>query len=292
MKSMTGYGKCHINKENIDCEIEIKSVNGRYLDLKLYIPRELGFFEFIIRKVIPTYISRGSVELRINLSDMREPKLILNTRKLHKYYDIILQAQAALGYKTDISMEFLLAEPGIVESKNLLDEDELLRSILDECLHQACREIVASMEKEAEGIARGLYSSMDIINEALQRITGQIQPFKEEMHQNMHKRIEELVGKYELENMEQRILQELAMYIDKYDIQEEITRLNSHIITFREALQIANKDIGKTLNFISQEMQREANTLGSKFSNSLTFKDILIIKEEIEKCREIVQNVS
>jgi uncharacterized protein (TIGR00255 family) len=91
--------------------------------------------------------------------------------------------------------------------------------------------------------------------------------------------------------MEQRIVQELAIYIDKYDIQEELTRLDSHIKTFYATLDKAD-DIGKTLNFILQEMQREANTLGSKFSNSKTFTHILIIKEEIEKCREIVQNVS
>jgi len=292
MKSMTGYGKCHVARNNIQCDIEIKSINGRYLDLKLYLPRELSFFEYPIRKILPGYISRGTVELRLNLSDLREPKLMLNTQKLKKYYDIICQAKQALNLDTEVSLEFLLAEPGVIETQNQLAEDELLQEILNECLIGALKEAQASMQNEAEDIRKVLSDSVHLMIPALQRITEHIAPFKQELFNAMQKRIADLVGSYKLENMEQRLLQELAMYVDKYDIQEEISRLRSHIKTFLECLDSRAGDIGKTLNFITQEMQREANTLGSKFSNSVTFKDILMIKEEIEKCREIVQNVA
>jgi uncharacterized protein (TIGR00255 family) len=244
MKSMTGYGKYRVGRENIECEIEIKSVNGRYLDLKLYLPRELGFFEYHLRKTIPEYISRGTVELRLNISDKREPMLHLNTLKLKKYYDIIVQAQKALELSSEVSMEFLLAEPGVIETQNNLDEDPLLNDILNECLSGALKQAQLSMFAEADDIKEVLKNSMNSILPAIGNVEQYIEPFKHELYLAMQKRITDLVGTQKIENMEQRILQELAMYVDKYDIQEEISRLRSHIRTFLECLDSREGDIG------------------------------------------------
>lgn len=291
MKSMTGFGKSHTNNHNIECDIEIKSVNGRYLDVKCYLPRELSFFEFELRKATSKYLSRGSIEIRVNLNDYREPKLRLNELKLRKYYDIIKQAQKSLEIDRDVSMEFLLNEPGVIENCNQLNEDEELHELLIHNLDMALKAICVSMEKEAKDIKDVLSRSLDKIGTALEQVENSIQPYKQELFDNMNKRINEIVGNYQLENTEQRLIQELALYIDKYDVQEEISRLKSHIDTFFATMS-QEREVGKALNFILQEMQREANTLGSKFSNNNTFSDVLIIKEEIEKCREIVQNVS
>ncbi|MCK9557806.1 MAG: YicC family protein [Candidatus Cloacimonetes bacterium] len=291
MKSMTGFGKSHQSMHNIECDIEIKSVNGRYLDIKSYLPRELSFFEFELRKESSKYLSRGSIEIRVNINDYREPKLRLNEPKLRKYYDIIKQAQTSLHLQKDVSLEFLLNEPGVIENGNQLSEDKELHEILLCTLREALNDICRSMINEAKDIQKVLSNSMDDISTAINDVEQAVKPYKQEIFDNMNKRIKEIMGEYQIENTEQRLIQELALYIDKYDIQEEITRLKSHINTFRETVKL-EQEIGKTLNFILQEMQREANTLGSKFSNSNTFKDVLIIKEEIEKCREIVQNVS
>ncbi|MDD2616417.1 MAG: YicC family protein [Candidatus Cloacimonetes bacterium] len=291
MKSMTGFGKSHTNRHNIECDIEIKSVNGRFLDIKCYLPRELSFFEFELRKATSKYLSRGSIEIRVNINDYREPKLRLNELKLRKYYDIIKQAQKSLEIDRDVSMEFLLNEPGVIENCNQLNEDEELHELLIHNLDMALKAICVSMEKEAKDIKDVLSRSLDKIGTALEQVESAIQPYKKELFDNMNKRINEIVGNYQLENTEQRLIQELALYIDKYDVQEEITRLKSHIDTFFATMS-QEREVGKALNFILQEMQREANTLGSKFSNNNTFSDVLIIKEEIEKCREIVQNVS
>lgn len=291
MKSMTGFGKSHTNNHNIECDIEIKSVNGRYLDVKCYLPRELSFFEIELRKATSKYLSRGSIEIRVNINDYREPKLRLNELKLRKYYDIIKQAQKSLEIDRDVSMEFLLNEPGVIENCNQLNEDEELHELLIHNLDMALKAICVSMEKEAKDIKDVLSRSLDKIGTALEHVENSIQPYKQELFDNMNKRINEIVGNYQLENTEQRLIQELALYIDKYDVQEEITRLKSHIDTFFATMS-QEREVGKALNFILQEMQREANTLGSKFSNNNTFSDVLIIKEEIEKCREIVQNVS
>jgi len=291
MRSMTGFGKSHQNNYDIECDIEIKSINGRYLDIKCYLPRELSFLEHQIRKTTSTYLFRGSIEIRVNINDYREPKIRLNEPKLRKYHEIIKQAKNALGVQQDVSLEFLINEPGVIESINQLDEDPQMLDLINSTLHIALRSVQQSTMIEAEQIKVHLLESFAAIEAAIKRIAEQIVPFKEELFSSMRKRINEILSSYNIENTEQRLMQELAIYIDKYDIQEEITRLNSHIQTFHTTL-LKKDDIGKTLNFILQEMQRESNTLGSKFSNSVTFSDIIIIKEEIEKCREIVQNVS
>jgi len=120
-----------------------------------------------------------------------------------------------------------------------------------------------------------------------------IEPYKQELYEKLKQRLEELLSKESHEVLEQRLVLETAIYVDKYDIQEELTRLNSHLDTLTQLLDNSNgQEVGKKLNFVLQEMQREANTLGSKFSTTQSFKYILIIKEEIEKCREIGLNVS
>ncbi len=291
MKSMTGYGSSRISNNGIDVEFEIKSVNSRYLDLRLYLPRDLNFFEAIIRKRLPQVLSRGAIEVRLNFSDHREPKLQLDENKLLKYKELANSAAVLLGIDSSVSIEFLLQEPGVIDNINSLSEDDLLSGVLIEALDSALNKAKCSMEVEALQMKEVLRSSVLNISKAIAAVQELCLPFKQELYQNMLRRVEEIVGTYKLENIEQRIVQELAVYVDKYDIGEELSRLKSHIETFILTLE-ENGDNGKTLNFIIQEMQREANTLGSKFSTSKSFPLVLIIKEEIEKCREIIQNVA
>ena len=288
---MTGFGDAHISKDGIDLDVEIKSINGRFLDLRFILPRELSFFEYKIRKHISNNISRGTVEIRINYNDYREPKLVLDKIKLLKYNELAIQASNLLSSEEVISIEFLLQEPGVIMSENHLEDDPILANILNECLVLSLQKITESMHKEGEQIKSVLQDSMLKIKNIVASIYELCEPFKKAMFENMHKRILELLESYQVENMEQRLMQEVAIYVDKYDVAEELTRLIAHINTFQNTLQ-EEGDIGKTLNFIIQEMQREANTLGSKFSTPQSFPLILAIKEEIEKCREIVQNVA
>ncbi len=291
MKSMTGFGNSKISKHGIDLEIEIKSINARYLDQRLYLPRELMFYEESIRRTLPQFVSRGTIEIRISYTDHREPKLILDKNKLLKYHEMALNAAVLTGQSNQISLEFLLQEPGVIESSNNLAEDANLLGVLNDGMQNALEKLELSLIREAEEMKKTLSDSMQTIEDAVNAVSLQCLPYKEELFQKMLRRIEELVGTYKLDNLEQRLVQEVAIYVDKYDIGEEISRLKTHINTFRETLGLVN-DNGKTLNFIIQEMQREANTLGSKFSTSNSFKLILTIKEEVEKCREIVQNVA
>lgn len=291
MKSMTGYGKAKIQKNDMDCEIEIKSINGRFLDMRIYLPREISFFEYPIRQHIGKVLSRGTVEIRVTFADRREPALKLNEVKLVKYYELVKQAQALLDIDEDISLEYLLKEPGIIESINNLDEDEQLSELLNQTLDKAIEALELSLRAEASNIKDTLKHSSALMLKTLDNIEKEIQPFKEELYSILKHRVTELLSNFNAEMLEQRLVQELAIYIDKYDIQEEISRLKCHINTLLATLE-KEEDTGKTLNFILQEMQREANTLGSKFSTARTFTYVLTLKEEIEKCREIVQNVA
>ena len=291
MKSMTGFGNALISRDNIDLELEIKSINARFLDLRIFLPRELSFYETEIRRQIIKSISRGAIEVRVNFSDHREPKLVLDKTKLLKYNELAIEAAQLLASEEVISIEFLLQEPGVIESVDRLAEDDILANVLNEALAQALQRIKESMLEEGEQIKQVLCDSMQQIEKAINAVSELCEPFKKELFATMHKHIEELIGSYKVENMEQRLIQELAIYVDKYDIGEELSRLRAHLKTFISTLQ-EEGDIGKTLNFIIQEMQREANTLGSKFSTTQSFPWILTIKEEIEKCREIIQNVA
>lgn len=291
MKSMTGYGRSRSSKNNIDIEFEIKSVNSRYLDLRFYLPRDLSFYETNIRKRIPQVLSRGTVEVRLNFSDHREPKLHLDEVKLLKYRDLAAAAAELLNIKSEVSIEYLLQEPGVIDNINNLGDDELLADMLDDTFDDALEMIKCSLEVESAQMRNVLKDAMENIGDACSKVNDMSAPFKKDLFDNMYKRVGELVATYKMDNLEQRIVQELAIYVDKYDIGEEISRIRGHIETFLSTLESAT-DNGKTLNFIIQEMQREANTLGSKFSTSKSFPLVLIIKEEIEKCREIIQNVA
>jgi len=288
---MTGFGSSKASAENIDVEVEIKSINARYLDQRLYLPRELMFFEAQVRKQISSLLTRGTVEIRISISDHRDPALELDSGKLLKYHNLAKDAAILLGKECDVSLEFLLQEPGVIENKVNLAEDTVMDELLNRALGLALNKLNESVKAEAVQIGLTLNHSLQLIENAVDKVHSLCLPYKDELYQKMLKRIEEISGSYKLENQEQRIMQELAIYVDKYDIGEEISRLKTHLVTFRETLK-KSEDIGKTLNFIIQEMQREANTLGSKFSTSSSFSLILTIKEEIEKCREIIQNVA
>lgn len=293
MKSMTGYGKAKYTNDELEIEIEIKSVNGRYLDLKISAPRELNFFENKVRSKVSERLFRGTVDIRINYTDFREPPMQLDKVRLAKYRELIQEAQSFLGVQEALPLQYILAEPGVIQTLNSLDSDSALIHALENTLEDAINSLLICTIKEGEQIKMEFLKSAKMIHDAAQEIQKLIQPFKEELLDKLIQRIDQLLNKESREGLEQRLIQETAIYVDRYDIQEELTRLNSHLDMFTQLLKSSKgQEVGKKLNFVLQEMQREANTLGSKFSTTQSFKYILIIKEEIEKCREISLNVS
>lgn len=291
MISMTGYGKSKLSETYFDIETEIKTVNAKFLDLKLYLPKELNPLEAEIRSLLTRFYPRGTVEVRFKYNDHSEPEIILNEIALKKLLATFDQYQD-LKLSERIPLEFLIKEYGLIEYKSSLFEREDFADSVIKSLKVAIKAQRKMASKEGRQIKKHFTDAIAKIEVSLQNIEQTIDVYKEKLFTDMKLRLSAILKEVEATSLEQRISQELAFYFDKYDIHEELQRLRTHISKFKEIAHNSLKnDTGKTLGFVFQEMQREANTLGSKFSNPLSFDDVIIIKEEVEKCREMILNV-
>ncbi len=291
MISMTGFGKASLVKDDYEIEIEIKSVNGKFLDFKCNVPKDIGYLEPLLRSRISKSYKRGTVELRLRYLDRSKPQIAINENKLLVYTDIMHKVMKAS--KTDIMpLEYMLKEYDIIEFSNKLSDNPQFSGDIIETLSKAIKIQQKAAKKEGNSIKKHILKSIESIFEAVEQIENTIPSFRKELFEKMKARILDLLPQSTNIDLEKRLMQELAIYLDRYDIGEEINRLKEHIDTLDKTIKDrAANDMGKTLNFIFQEMQRESNTLGSKYSNQHSFSNILLIKEEIEKCREIIQNV-
>jgi len=291
MISMTGYGKASISNNEYEIEIEIKSVNGKFLDLKLHLPKEMSVLELPIRSLISQYYKRGTIELKLRYTDNSEPDIKFNEQKLIALSKTLHKVANILSVKM-IPIEYILNQYEIIDLESSLFEREEFKQDVLETIKQAIENEQNMAREEGQGILEVINHSLQVIFTAVKEIEGTIPSFRLELFEKMKERVYEVLPEASKQNLEQRLMQELALYLDKYDIGEELNRLKEHIDTVhRQVIAKEENDLGKTLNFIFQEMQREANTLGSKYSNYHSFGNILLIKEEIENCREIVQNV-
>jgi len=288
---MTGYGKASLIKDDYEIEIEIKSVNAKFLDLKCYIPKDLNYLELPLRTAINQNYKRGTVEMRLRYNDRTKPEVRVNEDKL----EILSKAMQSIVKQLNaekMPIEYIMREYDILEFKSNLFEMVEFNKDVASVLKKAIQNQQKMSSKEGLSIKKHILSSIEKIFLAVSEIEGTILAFRKELFEKMKNRITEILPQSTNTNLEQRLMQELAIYLDRYDIQEEINRLKEHIDTMHKNItERDDNDMGKTLNFIFQEMQREANTLGSKYSNHHSFGNILVIKEEIEKCRELVQNV-
>jgi uncharacterized protein (TIGR00255 family) len=291
MISMTGYGKSTIKKDDYEIEIEIKSVNSKFLDLKCFVPKDTSYLELPIRTTIGQYYKRGSIEVRLRYIDHTKPEVKINENKLKVLNDAI-RTIMNICKSDSIPLEYILKEYDVLEFKSRLFESvEFNKDVID-ATKKAIRNQQITARKEGISIRKIILTSLKSIQSAVIYIDETIPEFRNDLFLKMQSRINDVLPQASSINLEQRLMQELAIYLDKYDIQEELNRLKEHIDTVQNHIQERDEnDIGKTLNFIFQEMHREANTLGSKYSNKLSFNNVILIKEEIEKCREIIQNV-
>ncbi len=290
MKSMTGYGRAKYLDENIDLEIEVRSVNSRFLDLRIKQPYYLSFLEADISKQINKIIVRGKVDVNINLNLLKTPDMELNEEMVKAYWELYNKAKEMVNTDAHLPFSKLLSEENIIRiGKKEIDEDNMSRIVMT-----TLNEAIASHQKmaSAEGSSMKEYciNSLSTMSSALNKIEAEFPKYKKEIYLKLKDNIEELLGEFIKEEDHKKLLLETAIYVEKADITEEIVRLKNHIDKF-SALLNEMEELGKKLNFVLQEMHREINTIGSKFNSTKVFNDIILIKEEIEKCREIVQNV-
>ena len=289
MKSMTGYGRSKLEKEGRQYQIEIKSVNHKYSDVSVKLPRSLSYLEDKIRKEVANYVTRGKVDVFVTfINNSDKGKNIKINKELAQIYIAELEELASTAHiKTDYSVMDITKLPEVLTIENEEDED-LIWEEVKEVLNQALESFIQMRTKEGEKLAQDIQQRAGNISKQVERISQYSAGLVEEYVVKLRERIKEILKTDVVD--ETRLAQEVVIYSDKCSIEEELTRLRSHLIQLQDILK---KDIpvGKKLDFLVQEMNRETNTIGSK-ANSLDITNLVIeVKTEIENIREQIQNI-
>ncbi len=290
IKSMTGFGRCEVAENNRKFTVEIKSVNHRYLDVNIKMPKKLNFFESAIRAELKNYISRGKVDLFISYEDYTEnhANIRYNRELAAEYRKYLRQMQEEFGLEDDIRVSTLSRYPEVftMEEQNV-DEGELWKE-LRKAIQGAAESFVQTRVAEGERLREDLLQKLDGMLGLVDFITERSPRIVQEYRQKLEERVKDLLGDAQVD--ENRLLTEVTIFADKVCVDEELVRLRSHIETTKATLQEGGS-IGRKLDFIAQEMNREANTTLSK-SNDLEVSNCAIeLKTEIEKVREQIQNI-
>lgn len=291
IRSMTGYGKQSLNVDGREYQVEIKSVNHRYLDINIKMPKTLSYLEETVKKEISEKIKRGKVDVFITYeNNSKEGRNITINKELAELY---IEQLKELAEEEKISSNIEVMEiakfPDILTIK-ADEEDEKIKQEIIQVTTEATNKIVEMKAIEGEKIAQDLLQRINKIENKIMEISSKSTGLIEEYVVKLEKRIQEILKTEEIDKS--RIAQEVVIYADKCSIQEEITRLKSHIYQFRNLItNNQNEAIGKKLDFIIQEMNRETNTIGSKANNLEITNGVIDIKTEIEDIREQIQNI-
>ena len=290
IKSMTGFGRCEVADEKRKFTVELKSVNHRYLDVNIKMPKKLNFFESAIRNLLKEYIERGKVDVYITYEDYTEDNYSLryNAALAGEYLGYLNAMAEEFHLENDIRVSTLSRYPDVfVMEEQDIDEKELW-SGLEKALRGACEQFVDSRVKEGEALKADLLDKLDAMLSDVDFIEERSPQIMKEYRTRLEEKIQEILGDRQIDDA--RIATEVTIYADKVCVDEETVRLRSHIMTTKDTL-LAGGSIGRRLDFIAQEMNREANTILSK-ANNIEISDIGIdLKTGIEKVREQIQNI-
>lgn len=289
IKSMTGYGKSNLSINAREYQVEIKSVNHRYLDISVRMPRVLSYLEEEVKKEIASKIKRGKIDVFINFeNNSTEGKEIkINTEIAKIYIDELKELAKQENILANIEVTEISKFPDVLSIKNS-EEDETLKNELLETVSQAIQKLIQMRETEGSKIADDLLTRLRNIQEKVKEISLLSTGLIEEYVVKLEGRIKEILKTQDID--ETRLAQEVVIYADKCSIEEEVTRLESHISQFEKLLD-AKDAIGKKLDFIIQEMNRETNTIGSKANNLEITNGVIDVKTELENIREQIQNI-
>ncbi|OUO80326.1 YicC family protein [Blautia sp. An249] len=290
IKSMTGYGRAEANEQQRKITVELKSVNHRYLDANIKMPKNLSFFEAPIRNFLKEYMQRGKIDIYISYEDYTQKRVTLkyNREIAREYMGYFQKMSEEFGLENDIRVSGLSRYPEVLTmDEEPLDERELW-SFLEPVLREACVKFVESREKEGVHLKEDLLSKLKGLEEKVLLIMERSPQIVREYREKLEAKTKELLGDAQIE--ESRIAAEVIIYADKICNDEETVRLQSHIKNMEAVLE-DESSVGRKMDFIAQEMNREANTILSK-ANDLEISNLAIdLKTEIEKIREQIQNI-
>ncbi|MCM8710562.1 YicC family protein [Clostridium sp. SYSU_GA19001] len=290
LKSMTGFGRGSIEESGKSFIVEIKSVNHRYLDLNIKMPRNLISLEEKIRNTISKMISRGKVDVFITLNSFASNNAIANFNYLlaDSYVECLQEIKDRYNVKDDISVSLISRFPEVITLNQQEEDLDKVWSSLSTPLNEAISLLIAMREREGLKLKEDIIKRCDYIKDCIDKISKRSPMIVKEYKEKLEKRINDLLNDTAVD--ESRLALEVALFADKVNIDEEIVRLNSHLIQLKETLEL-NESIGRKLDFIVQEMNREINTIASKANDLELVNIVLSLKNEVEKIREQVQNV-
>ena len=290
IKSMTGFGRCEIQKEARKFTVELKSVNHRYLDVSIRMPKKLNFFETSIRTLLKSYANRGKVDIFITYEDLSQTQVSVkyNSAIAAEYLKYLKQMEEEFGLENDIRVSTLSRYPEVFTMEEQSEDEEELWNGLKEALEGAFTQFVETRTAEGANLKKDILAKLDVLTEQISFIEERSPQIVAEYRAKLEDKMKELLADTQIE--ESRIAAEVILFADKICTDEEVVRLKSHIQHMRNTLD-EKEGIGRKLDFIAQEMNREANTILSK-ANDLEVSDRAIgLKTEIEKIREQIQNI-
>jgi len=289
MRSMTGYGRGEASSNGSKFSVELNSVNRKQNDVLVSLPREIAELEARVRDVINTEVSRGRLTVVVaHHAGNGSSQLALDRQLARTYYESMLALQKELGAVGEIGIETVLRAPGVLRVPEEQVEAEAAWPHVEAALKSALRELVKMREREGKHLAKDLIHRLKTLREAVRKIRSLQPGVVKRYRQNLHERI--LKAGVELPIEDERLLKEVIVFADKCDITEELTRLESHFAQFAHHLR-KNEPVGRTLEFMSQEIAREFNTIGSKANDVEISQLVVTCKAELEKIREQLSNI-
>ncbi len=290
IKSMTGFGRCEYQQDSRKFTVELKSVNHRYLDVNIRMPKKLNFFDSAIRTLLRKYASRGKIDIFISYENISREQgaLKYNAALAGEYVKYLRQMAGEFGLCDDIGLATLARCPEILTMEEQAEDEEELWKGLKSALEGAFGQFVAARVTEGEHLKKDILAKLSGIEELAAKVEEHSPEIAAQYRERLEEKVRELLGDAQLE--ESRVAAEVILFADKICTDEEVVRLKSHISHMRDTLE-ESEGIGRKLDFIAQEMNREANTILSK-ANDLEISNYAIgLKTEIEKIREQIQNI-
>jgi len=290
IKSMTGFGRGESSDGIHSFTVEIKTLNHRYNDIVIKMPKHIGYLEERVKKIIKKYIIRGRVEVYINLEYINETNVDINVDiPLAKSYKSALERVAEeLNIEEKITLDNIVSIPEIIKIQRKEEDEEVIWNCLKPAVEDAVDYIMNMRIKEGEELKKDVLLKINNFKEIIKSIEKKAPFIVNEYKEGLRKRVSELLGD-EFNLDEEKLMNEVVFFADKSNINEEIVRLYSHINQFESSLEL-NESVGRKLDFLIQEMNREINTIGSKVNDIEVNSCVVEAKSELEKIREQVQN--
>ena len=290
IKSMTGFGRCEMEEHARRITVEMKAVNHRYLDLSIKMPKKFNPFEAQIRNVLKEYIERGKVDLYITCEELGEENLQIRYNKAvaAEYLQYLRQMSQEFGLEDDVRVSTLSRFPEVFSMEDVQQDEEEIWQDLEKVVRGAAAVFVESRQREGEALKEDLLDKLESMRKSVAEIEARSPQVVEEYREKLRAKVRELVGDVQID--ESRLLMEVTVFADKICVDEEMVRLKSHIDAMSQELQKGGS-VGRKLDFIAQEMNREANTTLSKANDLLTSDAAIELKTGIEKIREQIQNL-